>query len=67
MSTWAAFRARRLLEERNRDGLWLAAGTFACNVLAAASAGRFGLGAIFSALGIVLTLNVYRHRRELGF
>jgi len=66
-STWAAFRMRRLLAERNREGVWMAVGTFACSLLAAASASEFGSGAFFSALGILLTVNVYRHARELGF
>jgi hypothetical protein len=67
LSSWAAFRTRRLLAERYREGVWMAAGTFACGLLAAASASELRSGAIYSALGGLLTFNVYRHWRALGF
>src|SRR5262245_61572170 len=43
VNTWAAFLTRRLLLERNSDGAWMAGVVFACNLLAARSAGHIGL------------------------
>lgn len=65
LSSWAAFRTRRLLVRRDGDGLWLAVAAFACNLLAALSAGQFSAGAFFSGFGILLAVNVYRHLRWL--
>jgi hypothetical protein len=64
LNTWAAFRTRRLLLERHPDGLWMAVATFACNLIAARSAGHIGFGAILSGLGVLLAANVYRELRR---
>lgn len=63
VNTWAAFRTRRLLLERNSDGAWMAGVVFACNLLAARSTGHIGLGAILSGIGVLLAGNVYREIR----
>jgi hypothetical protein len=63
LNTWAAFQTRRLLREEDRAGGWMAAGTFACNLLTANSVGHLGWGAAISVVGLLLTANVYRHLR----
>jgi hypothetical protein len=63
LRSWTAFRTRRLLAERDREGVRMAAGTFACGLLAAASVSELRSGAVFSAFGGLLTYNVYRHLR----
>lgn len=65
LSAWAGLRTRHLLLKRSPEGVWMAAATFGCNLLAAASAGQLDTGAFFSGLGILLAANVYRHLRWL--
>src|SRR5215475_2133617 len=64
VNTWAAFRTRRLLLERDRDGAWMAGFVFACDLIAAQSAGHIGFGAILSGIGVLLAINVYRDIRR---
>ena len=65
VNTWAAFRTRRLLRERNRDGAWMAGVVFASDLVAAWSTGHLGFGALLSGIGIVLAINVYREIRRV--
>ena len=64
VNVWAAFRTRRLLHERHRDGAWMAGATFLCNLVAARTAGHLGFGVILSGLGVILAANVYRELRR---
>ena len=60
VNTWAAFRSRRLLGHGDREGVWMAAGIFGSDLLAAIATGHPGFGAIFSGVGLVLTRSVWR-------
>ena len=60
LNSWAAFRTRRLLGEGESEGVWMAAGMFACNLLAAIATRHPGIGAIFSGIGLVLAGSVWR-------
>jgi len=64
VNTWAAFRTRRLLLERHRDGALMAGATLACNLVAAGSAGHLGFGSILTGIGVLLAVNVYRDIRR---
>ena len=64
INTWAAFRTRRLLQERDREGAWMAGATFGWNLIVARSAGHLGSGALLSAVGILLAANVYTELRR---
>lgn len=64
VNTWAAFRTRRLLRDRNPEGVWMSAGIFGCDFLAAIATGHPGLGAIFSGVGLILTGSVWRGIRS---
>jgi|SRR5215831_16423762 len=64
VNTWAAFRTRRLLLERDRDGAWMAGVLFACDLIAARTAGQIDFGAILSGIGVLLAINVYRNIRR---
>lgn len=46
VNTWAAFRTRRLLRERDPDGAWMAGAMFGWNLIVATTAGHFGFGAL---------------------
>lgn len=63
LNTWAAFRTRRLLGDGEREGVWMAAGLFGCDLLAAVATGHPGIGAIFSGIGLLLAGSVWRGMR----
>lgn len=65
VNTWAAFRTRRLLKEHDRTGALMAFALFGWNLIAAHSAGYFGVGALLSAIGIVFTANVFWQLRRI--
>jgi hypothetical protein len=64
VNTWAAFRTRRLLRERDPDGAWMAGATFGWNVIVATTAGHFGFGALLSGLGVLVAANIYGELRR---
>lgn len=60
VDTWAAFRARRLLVDGDRDGTWMAAAMFGGDFLAALASGHPGIGAVMSATGLPVSRRAWR-------
>lgn len=63
LATLGAFWTRGLLKDGVREGAWLAAATFGCDILTAATMRHLGVGVVLSAVGFLMAANIYRQLR----
>jgi len=64
LGTWASFRTRRILRNRDQEGALMAGAVFAWNLVTAAATGHVGFGSLLTGLGALFSVNVYRHLRR---